>query len=99
MSEEMLLDVVLSGEKPFWPDGKRLNVISSGEMRVLPDGVLAAKDTLRTDLSISDEMVPSTKPWMALPSGCIAGSQEGPASLFRNPKNTFEHQTHSTAFY
>ena len=37
---------------------------------------LAAKDTLRTDLSISDEMVPSTKPWMALPSGCIAGSQE-----------------------
>ena len=28
-------------------------------MRVLPDGVLAAKDTLRTDLSISGEMVPS----------------------------------------
>ena len=32
-------------------------------------------------------------------SGCIAGSQESPASLFRNPKNTFEHQPHSTAFY
>ena len=32
-------------------------------------------------------------------SGCIAGSQEGPASSFRNPKNTFEHQPHSTAFY
>ena len=50
-------------------------------MRVLPDGALAAKDTLRTDLSISDEMVPSTRPWMALPSGCIAGSQENQASL------------------
>ena len=37
MSEEMLLDVVLSGEKPFWPDGKRLNVISSGEKPVCPD--------------------------------------------------------------
>ena len=82
MSEEMLLDVVLSGEKPLWPDG-----------------VLAAKDTLRTDLSISDEMVPSTKPWMALPSGCIAGSQEGPASSFRNPKNTFEQQPRSTVFW
>ena len=74
MSEEMLLDVVISGERPLWPDG-----------------ALAAKDTLRTDLSISDEMVPSAKPWMALPSGCIAGSQEGPGSSFRNPKNTFEH--------
>ena len=38
MPEEMLLDVVLSGEKPFWPDGKRLNVISSGEKPVCPDG-------------------------------------------------------------
>ena len=28
-------------------------------MRVLPDGAPAAKDTPRTDLSISDEMVPS----------------------------------------
>ena len=28
-------------------------------MLVLPDGALAAKDTLRTGLSISDEMVPS----------------------------------------
>ena len=28
-------------------------------MRVLPDGALAAKDTLRTGPSISDEMVPS----------------------------------------
>ena len=38
---------------------------------------LAAKDTPRTGLSISGEMVPSTKPWMALPSGCIAGSLAG----------------------
>ena len=35
-----------------------------------------AKDTPRTGLSISGEMVPSTKPWMALPSGCIAGSRK-----------------------
>ena len=35
-----------------------------------------AKDTPRTGPSISGEMVPSTKPWMALPSGCIAGSLE-----------------------
>ena len=97
--DELVSMAFPSGGSWVWLDGKRLNVISSGEMRVLPDGVLAAKDTLRTDLSISDEMVPSTKPWMALPSGCIAGSQEGPASLFRNPKNTFEHQPHSTAFY
>ena len=55
----MLLDVVLSGERPLWPDGKRLNVISSGERRVLPDGALTAKDTLRMGPSISDEMVPS----------------------------------------
>ena len=46
---------------------------------------LAAKDTLRTDLSISDEMVPSTKPWMALPSGCIAGSPEFRKMLWRLP--------------
>ena len=37
MSEEMLLDVVLSGEKAILPDGKRLNVISSGEKPFLPD--------------------------------------------------------------
>ena len=37
LSEEMLLDVVLSGERPLWPDGKRLNVISSGERPVCPD--------------------------------------------------------------
>ena len=91
MSEEMLLDVVLSGERPLWPDGKRLNVISSGERRVLPDGALAAKDTPRTDLSISDEMVPSTKPWMALPSGCIAGSRKHRRHYFatrKTPLNT-----------
>ena len=68
MSEGKLLNVVLSGERPLWPDG-----------------VLAAKDTLRTDLSISDEMVPSTKPWMALPSGCIAGSQEARKMLWGLP--------------
>ena len=38
MPEEKLLDVVLSGEKPFLPDGKHLNAVSSGEMRLLPDG-------------------------------------------------------------
>ena len=54
-------------------------------MRVLPDGALAAKDTLRTDLSISDEMVPSTKPWMALPSGCIACSRKARKMLWRLP--------------
>ena len=70
--DELVSMAFPSGGSWVWLDGKRLNVISSGEMRVLPDGVLAAKDTLRTDLSISDEMVPSTKPWMALPSGCIA---------------------------
>ena len=70
----MLLDVVISGERRVLPDGKRLNVISSGKRPVCPDGALAAKDTPRTDLSISGEMVPSTKPWMALPSGCIACS-------------------------
>ena len=53
-----------------------LDVVLSGEKAILPDGALAAKDTLRTGPSISDEMVPSTKPWMALPSGCIAGSPE-----------------------
>ena len=54
-------------------------------MRVLPDGALAAKDTLRTGLSISDEMVPSTKPWMALPSGCIACSRKARKMLWRLP--------------
>ena len=73
--DELVSMAFPSGGSWVWLDGKRLNVISSGEMRVLPDGVLAAKDTLRTDPSISDEMVPSTKPWMALPSGCIAGSR------------------------
>ena len=54
-------------------------------MRVLPDGALAAKDTPRTGPSISDEMVPSTKPWMALPSGCIAGSRKARKMLWRLP--------------
>ena len=74
MPEEMLLDVVLSGEKA-----------------ILPDGALAAKDTPRTDLSISDEMVPSTKPWMALPSGCIACSLKHRRNYFatrKTPLNT-----------
>ena len=30
-------------------------------------------------------MVPSTKPWMALPSGCIAGSQEARKMLWGLP--------------
>ena len=34
-----------------------------------------SKDTPRTDLPVSHETGPSTKPWMALPSGCIAGSR------------------------
>ena len=45
----------------------------------------AAKDTLRTGPSISDEMVPSTKPWMALPSGCIAGSRKARKMLWGLP--------------
>ena len=68
----MLLDVVISGERPLWPAG-----------------ALAAKDTLRTDLSISDEMVPSTKPWMALPSGCIACSRKVRKMLWRLPPTHF----------
>ena len=51
-------------------------VISSGEKAGLVGWGARSKHTPRTDLSISDEMVPSTKPWMALPSGCIAGSLE-----------------------
>ena len=35
---EMLLDVVLSGEKPLWPDGNAPNDVSSGEKAILPDG-------------------------------------------------------------
>ena len=34
----MLLDVVLSGEKPLWPDGNAPNDVLSGEGRVCPDG-------------------------------------------------------------
>lgn len=41
-----------------------------------------SKDTPRTGPPISVEMGPSTKPWMALPSGCIAGSRRVQASLF-----------------
>ena len=37
MPEEMLLDVVLSGEKPLWPDGNAPNDVSSGERQVCPD--------------------------------------------------------------
>ena len=33
----------------------------------------------------SDEMVPSTKPWMALPSGCIACSRKVRKMLWRLP--------------
>ena len=89
--DELVSMAFPSGGSWVWLDGKRLNVISSGEMRVLPDGVLAAKDTLRTDLSISDEMVPSTKPWMALPSGCIACSRRVRRHYFatrKTPLNT-----------
>ena len=42
-----------------------------------------SKDTPRTDPSISDEMVPSTKPWMALPSGCIAGTRRSANSRWQ----------------
>ena len=39
------------------PDGRRLNIVPIRRKAVSLS--LAAKDTLRTDLSISDEMVPS----------------------------------------
>ena len=60
---------------------------------------LAAKDTPRTDLSISGEMVPSivAEDGIALMVYCrLAGES---ASLFRNPKNTFEQQPRSTVFW
>ena len=68
-------------------------------MRVLPDGALAAKDTPRTGPSISDEMVPSivAEDGIALMVYCrLAGES---ASLFLNPKNTFEQQPRSTVFW
>ena len=37
MPEEMLLDVVLSGEKPLWLDGNAPNDVLSGERQVCPD--------------------------------------------------------------
>ena len=80
--EETARNVFPSGEKGVGPYENALNVVPYGERAVWPDGALAAKDTPRTGLSISDEMVPSTKPWMALPSGCIAGSRRAQASLF-----------------
>ena len=47
MSEEMLLDVVISGERRVLPDGNAVV------------GFRSQQNTPRTDLSISDEMVPS----------------------------------------
>lgn len=41
-----------------------------------------SKDTPRTGPPISVEMGPSTKPWMALPSGCIAGSRRAGRYFF-----------------
>ena len=77
-----------SGGSWVWLDGKRLNVISSDEMRVLPDGVLAAKDTLRTDLSISDEMVPSivAEDGIALRVYCLLA--EGPQNVVEASANS-----------
>lgn len=40
-------------------------------MKCSMDLVARSKHAPRTSPSISDEMVPSAKPWMALPSGCI----------------------------
>ena len=37
MSEEMLLDVVISGERRVLPDGNARNDVSSGERQVCPD--------------------------------------------------------------
>ena len=39
--DELVSMAFPSGGSWVWLDGKRLNVISSGEMRVLPDGALA----------------------------------------------------------
>ena len=60
-------------------------------MRVLPDGALAAKDTLRTGPSISDEMVPSIVAedgialrvycWLAGESGIFALADGRPVAL------------------
>ena len=64
-------DALMSDQLSLCP-----NLTTSQQCTLL---ALAAKDTPRT--GPSDEMVPSTKPWMALPSGCIAGSQEGPQNV------------------
>ena len=60
---------------------------------------LAAKDTPRTGPSFLAEMVPSivAEDGIALMVYCrLAGES---ASLFRNPKNTFEQQPRSTVFW
>ena len=48
-----------------------------------------SKDTPRTGPPISVEMGPSTKPWMALPSGCIAGSRRAGRHLFSTSWQAF----------
>ena len=48
-----------------------------------------SKDTPRTGPPISVEMGPSTKPWMALPSGCIAGSRRAWRHLFSTSWQSF----------
>ncbi len=48
-----------------------------------------SKDTPRTGPPISVEMGPSTMPWMALPSGCIAGSRRAWRHLFSTSWQSF----------
>ena len=56
-------------------------VISSGERQVWSDGALAAKDTLRTDLSISDEMVPSIVAEDGIALGVYCWLAKGPQNV------------------
>ena len=57
--------VISSGERLVLPDGNAFGVVLSGERQVWSDGGARSKHTPRTDPS---------KPWMALPLGCIACS-------------------------
>ena len=82
-------NVFPSGEKGFWPEEKHLNDVSSTERRVWPDGNAVGVYRSQQNTPLGRGNI----------SRCICRFAEGPASLSHNPKNTFEHLPHSTAFY
>ena len=84
-------DALMSDQLSLCP-----NLTTSQQCTLL---ALAAKDTPRTGPSFLAEMVPSivAEDGIALMVYCrLAGES---ASLFRNPKNTFEQQPRSTVFW